>query len=393
MNQGRRKVGFLTYDLQPFTVECLTRIAARLPGRLKAYPVFGRVDFPGPSFAYRPSRVKGRFFAVSKPGVTPEGLTSSINWGGAWSCAWENDVVVLFGIQGGSALLVTLLATLLGRGVVSVNQTLPPEGEARRSWWILWLKGWILRRCQAHVVQTPVSILAMEQVYKVPKEKMFFAPFDGGVGHFRKEIEQVVVSREALRRGFGWSEDEVVFVFVGTMMRFKGIDTLMEAVKVLQTAGERRVRGVCIGPVAPQSTEMSLEDYRQEARRLGVGERFEFPGLRSLAELAKVYLAADVCVLPTRKDTWGKVLSEAALAGLPLITTEACGAAHALVLEGESGYIVPPGDAVALAGAMEKLLSADLRVRMGQRAKEITLAWSRGDQEVNGYLQAFEALE
>ncbi len=390
MKQNKRNIGFLTYDLQPFTVECLTRIAARLPDRLKAYPVFERVDPPGPLFAYRPSGIRGRFFAVRREGFTPEGLTSSINWGGAWACVWENDVVVLFGIQGGSALVVTVLASVMRRSLVSVNQTLPPEWEARRRWWILWLKQWILRRCRVHIVQTPVTALAMEQVYKIPKEQLVFAPFDGGVGHFQTELNRVVASRETLRQAFQWRAEDVVFLFVGTLLRFKGIDTLMEAVGLMQAQGEKGVRVVCFGPVAAQSGEMSLEEYRQMARDMGVERWFDFPGSCSLGKLAEAYLAADVCVLPTRKDTWGKVLAEAALAGLPLITTEACGAAHALVVEGESGFVVPPGDGDALAVVMDKLLDQGVRIRLGQRAREVCQQWCSGDQEVMGYLQALE---
>lgn len=123
------RVGFLTYDLQPFTVDLLARIAHRLPGRLRAYPVFSGTLAKTIPFSYRPSTVQGRFFSVKKQGSTPEGFASSINGGAAWSFVWENDVLVLFGIQGGSALLATLLATLLRRPLISVNQTLPPPGK------------------------------------------------------------------------------------------------------------------------------------------------------------------------------------------------------------------------------------------------------------------------
>ncbi|MEO5334079.1 MAG: glycosyltransferase family 4 protein [Magnetococcus sp. YQC-5] len=385
-----RKTGFLTYDLQPFTVDCLARIAARLPGRLKAYPVFGRVDPPGPPFPYRPSSVRGRAFAVRKAGVTPEGLTASTNWRGSWACVWENDVVVLFGIQGGSALVATTLALLLRRPLISVNQTLPVAWELRRSWWILALKGWILRRCQLHVVQTPVSTQVLEHVYGIPKEKMVYAPFEGGVRHFKGLLDQVQCSREELRQRQNWKTDEVVFLFAGNLLRFKGIDTLMEAASLLKQTGLSHFRIVCLGPVATQPGEPDLDGWRAEAQTWGVGDHLTFPGPCSLAELATAYLAADVFLLPTRKDPWPKVLAEAALAGLPLVTTEACGAAHSLVINNESGFVIQPGDAKALAEVMKKLLDAPLRKRLGEQARATCLQWSDPELEVAGYLQALE---
>lgn len=385
-----KKVGFQTYDLQPFTVDCLARIAARLPARMKAYPVFKRVDAP-PPFPYYPSTLQGRFFAVRKPGVTPEGLTSSINWRGSWACVWESDVVVLFGLHGGSALLATALAMILRRPLVSVNQTLPPLWEAQRSWWILALKRWMLRRCQVHVVQTLVTIQALEQVYGIPKEALFFSPFEGGVRYFMGLLEKVTLSRKELRDARGWAEGEVVFLFVGTLLiRFKGIDTLIEATSILKGAGHTKFRVVCIGPVASQPGELDLEGYQNEAKKWGIEKHIFFPGACSLDDLAGAYLAGDACLLPSRKDTWGKVLAEAALARLPLVTSEACGSAHSLVLDGQTGFVVPTSDAKALAGAMEKLLDEKLRKQLGENARTVCIEWSDPDKEVDGYLQALE---
>src|SRR6266542_675483 len=80
---------------------------------------------------------------------------------------------------------------------------------------------------------------------------------------------------------------------------------------------------------------------------------------------------ADVFVMPTRNEAFGLVYQEAAAAGLPAIGT-AQNAVPEIVRDGETGILVRPGDIAALVGAMHALLdSAELRDRMGSRARQL----------------------
>ncbi|HOJ20800.1 MAG TPA: glycosyltransferase, partial [Armatimonadota bacterium] len=79
-------------------------------------------------------------------------------------------------------------------------------------------------------------------------------------------------------------------------------------------------------------------------------------------------------VLPTLGDTFAQVILEAMASGLPVVASRV-GAIPELVVEGETGFLVPPGDADALAQAVNLLLDeSGLRERMGragwQRARE-----------------------
>ena len=78
---------------------------------------------------------------------------------------------------------------------------------------------------------------------------------------------------------------------------------------------------------------------------------------------------ADVFVLPTRDEAFGMVFQEAAAAGLPSIGTR-INAVPELILDGETGLLVPPRNRGALAAALGRLLgSAELRLEMGMRAR------------------------
>jgi glycosyltransferase involved in cell wall biosynthesis len=97
-----------------------------------------------------------------------------------------------------------------------------------------------------------------------------------------------------------------------------------------------------------------------------------FVGHVNRDELPRWYANADVFILPSRSETWGMALSEAAAAGLPLVATEAVGGAWDLIEEGINGYRVPVGDAAGLREALGRVLAADdWRDRAGRRSREL----------------------
>jgi UDP-glucose:(heptosyl)LPS alpha-1,3-glucosyltransferase len=85
-------------------------------------------------------------------------------------------------------------------------------------------------------------------------------------------------------------------------------------------------------------------------------------------------LGADAFLFPTVYEPFSNACLEAMAAGLPVVTTTVNGASEVL-REGESGFLlVDPLDAPALADRMERLLSPDLRKRMGEEARRVAEA-------------------
>jgi glycosyltransferase involved in cell wall biosynthesis len=100
--------------------------------------------------------------------------------------------------------------------------------------------------------------------------------------------------------------------------------------------------------------------------------RTRFTGWLEREELVRWYAAADVLVSPSRSEQWGFAISEAAAAGLPIVTTTAVGAARDLVEEGVNGFVVEPDDAAALADALRRLADDPaFRERAGARSREL----------------------
>lgn len=84
-------------------------------------------------------------------------------------------------------------------------------------------------------------------------------------------------------------------------------------------------------------------------------------------ELLRLFSEADLFVLPSHADCLAIVLMEATAAALPVVTT-AVGALSEAVVPGESGLVVPPGDATALRAAIEQLVGHPARLRRMSRA-------------------------
>ena len=103
-------------------------------------------------------------------------------------------------------------------------------------------------------------------------------------------------------------------------------------------------------------------------------KNIHFIGFKSPDILKKYFLCADVFALPTREDIWGLVIGEAMASGLPIITTESCGAGLTLVKDGVNGYIIPVNDQKALTDRIRKAL--DSSAQMGNESLSIIRPYS-----------------
>ena len=169
------------------------------------------------------------------------------------------------------------------------------------------------------------------------------------------------------RAKLGWPLKERIVIFVGRIDPIKGIDTLVDALPLLQ---EPDVHIVLIGGDLDQIGEPvgPLADVRDRVTSLRMARRVRFLGAQPQNMLPLYYSAADVVAVPSRYESFGLVAVEAMATGTPVVAS-AVGGLTFTVNNGVSGYLVPFGDPVALARALDKLLEDDdLREGMGFQA-------------------------
>lgn len=151
---------------------------------------------------------------------------------------------------------------------------------------------------------------------------------------------------------------------VGRAVEKKGLDTLLAALQLLPATLHWSLVHVGGGGTLP-----ALE---RQAQALGLAARVTWRGAQDQATVLEAYRSADIFVLPCRiahdgdRDGLPNVLLEAQSQGLACVSTPVGGVPE-LIIDGETGALVPPDDPVGLARALEMLIrDPDLRQRLGR---------------------------
>jgi D-inositol-3-phosphate glycosyltransferase len=167
--------------------------------------------------------------------------------------------------------------------------------------------------------------------------------------------------------------DHPVLLFVGRIQPLKGLDVALGAL-----AAMRRRDAVLVvvgGPSGPDG-----ERERARADRLiaehGLGHRVRFVDPQPHHLLSTYYRAADVCVVPSRSESFGLVALEAAACGTPVVAA-AVGGLRTLVRSGETGVLVEEREPIRFAAEIDALLDDDARRRsMGGAAARLASGYT-----------------
>jgi glycosyltransferase involved in cell wall biosynthesis len=160
------------------------------------------------------------------------------------------------------------------------------------------------------------------------------------------------------------------FLFVGRLVREKGVFELLSAYAKLDESVRRRIGLVLVGDGA------SRPQLEEEASSISPGV-IRFAGFAQREQLAIYYGLAEMLILPTYADTWGLVVNEAMACGLPVILSRAAGCAVELVKANWNGLLVAPRDTLSLTSAMRSLASQpDLRATMGSNSAQLITRYS-----------------
>lgn len=166
----------------------------------------------------------------------------------------------------------------------------------------------------------------------------------------------------AFRKTQALGEGPVVGCVGRIKLQRKGQDVLLRAAVLLKQRGVR-AKWLVVGAPFP-GNESHLEALHEMVREGGIAEDVVFTG--ELPDPRPAYAAMSLFVLPSAQpEPFGGVVMEAMCMGLPVIATNIGGSVEQ-VADGETGYLVPPGDPVALADKLELLLRDEtLRASFG----------------------------
>jgi glycosyltransferase involved in cell wall biosynthesis len=216
---------------------------------------------------------------------------------------------------------------------------------------------------QAELVASPEDLRTLSRL-RVPADRLVLLDAGLGIDLERFDPDTVTAAdRAAARRELGaTADDDVVVGVVARLVREKGYPELFEA-----TARLRRhlpqLRVAAIGPEEPDKVDALTEADRRAARDIGI----RFLGARD--DVPRLYAGMDIVVLASRREGFPLTPMEAAAMGVPVVATDVRGCRQ-VVDDGTTGLLVPVGDSVALAAAVERLATDPAaRRRLGAAAR------------------------
>ena len=160
-------------------------------------------------------------------------------------------------------------------------------------------------------------------------------------------------------------DDAFTFVFVGRIVKDKGINELCQAMEML--SGIAPVRLLLVGPY-----EDELDPISQHSKDIIENNPFiEYLGSKNDDELLACYIAADCFVFPSYREGFPNTVLEAGAMGLPSIVTDINGSRE-IIIQGENGVIIPPKDVDALYKAMLSMIrNKPARDRIATNARKM----------------------
>jgi glycosyltransferase involved in cell wall biosynthesis len=338
------RIAILTEIPAPFRIPIWNALAAR--GCIELEVAF--LGGSQPNRPYETHEDEWQFAARVLPGLrgTVRGRWTALN-AGVLRLVRRADVVVVGGWNQPAFWQAAVAAKVLRRPlVVWVETTTRDAGERAGG-----LKRALVRAADAVLVPGSASA---EYARSLRAREVVVAPNAVDLAIFRDRVDAERARRTELRAELGL--EGFAFLAIGRLAPEKGFDVLLAAL-----------------PDVPGATAVVLGAGPEEARlRAAAPPGVCFAGIVPRDELPRWLAAADALVAPSRAEPWGFAIQEATAAGLPVVATDAAGAAWDLV---DEPLRVPAGDAAALAAAMRSVVAG----RTGDRAKAEALtaeAWA-----------------
>ena len=190
--------------------------------------------------------------------------------------------------------------------------------------------------------------LLFEKHYATPAARFHLLP--PGIAADRRAPPDAANVRREFRREFALGDDGLLLVQIGSGFKTKGLDRSLKALAALPAELRARTRLIAIGQDEPRP-------FLALVRQLGLANRVEI--IKGRDDIPRFLLGADLLIHPAYNENTGTVLLEALVAGLPVLTTAACGYAH-YIEDAAAGRVVPlPFAQAALDATLAAMLADD----------------------------------
>jgi glycosyltransferase involved in cell wall biosynthesis len=176
------------------------------------------------------------------------------------------------------------------------------------------------------------------------------------------------VDRSEARKSLGFAPHEKIIVFCAKLQPWKRPADLLHA---FASAAIPNAKLVFAGDGAQRA------ELEREVAARGIADKVRFLGFVNQSQLPALYKSADLMVIPSRYEPFGLVVNEAMLCGCPVVASDRVGAVRDLITPGETGYVYPCDDRVALASSLQNALGDPARLEsIRQNALQRISSWT-----------------
>ena len=252
------------------------------------------------------------------------------------------------------ALAIILCRFLKRKYILSIDHMYKKTG--RKEWFKNLIKRFLIRGANAYIT---TSEEAKENLifYGVIKDKIFIAPLSCPDFFYRENIQ----INNSFIKPF-----EKYILFIGRFEEYKGVMYLLEAFKLLR--GKYNYKNIGLLLIGSGSLEKKVQNWVTDNQ---LDKWIKIENWKPYEDLPQWYFNALMFVCPSFYEPWAFVVNEAMAAGLPVIATQAVGAARTLIKNRENGFIIKEKDSEELALKMKELLENEtLRRKIANNAYE-----------------------
>lgn len=232
---------------------------------------------------------------------------------------------------------------------------------------VLIFTDWLTCICATHIIPEGQGVkndLLNNCITKKPLKVLGYGNVRGVDIEFYARTPEVVAEADKIRKEY---ESYFTFIFVGRIVRDKGINELVAAFEKLNRKYPT-TRLLLVGRF-----EDDLDPISSETRQIIFSNQL-ICAVGAVADVRPWYAASDCLVFPSYREGFPNVVLEAGALGLPSIVTDINGSRE-IIIEGKNGYIVPIKDVDALYRAMERMLLCDkkCRVQIASNARKLVI--------------------
>jgi glycosyltransferase involved in cell wall biosynthesis len=254
----------------------------------------------------------------------------------AWS--GRDRLHLVNGIWAEPAFASALCVLALSRSIFAIHSEAPdptrPLSMLKRALRLTFGK-WVARRASGILA---VSHFAVDFYAQLVAHEEHIYPF----GYFRSIPDRQSLPEASIR------QERIEVIFVGQLVRRKGLDILLAAMQPLFT----QYTNLYLTVVGAGEDLPALQTM---IRKAGVENSVNLTGALPAQQIQARMSAAHVLVLPSRWDGWGMVINEALSVGVPVIASDQCGASD-LIRQGVNGYVFRSEDVEDLRNCLRHFL-------------------------------------